>query len=151
MIFSASQLRALISNWNGAALNQAGPQFKPEAWLCPAVFKHFNSAPGRKFTLKSGRQLTRRMRSEIASASTRKPSSDCAESVFSGELASPDGGVATTHSLTRCFNSQTRSAARSKALVRARVPAAGRSTVFVAPFPFREPFRDPFRVRPLGL
>jgi hypothetical protein len=45
-------------------------------------------------------------------------------------------------SVTRCFNSQTRSAARSKALVRARVPAAGRSwevtADFVAPLPFRE-------------
>ena len=31
------------------------------------------------------------------------------------------------YSLTRCFNSHTRRAARSRALVRARVPAAGRS------------------------
>src|SRR5678816_904427 len=54
------------------------------------------------------------------------------------------------YSLTRCFNSQTRSAARSKALVRARVPAAGRSreTTFVAPLPLRE---RAFGLRPFDL
>ena len=54
------------------------------------------------------------------------------------------------YSLTRCFNSQTRSAARSKALVRARVPAAGRSreTTFVAPLPLRE---RAFGLRPSDL
>src|SRR5205814_9081303 len=46
---------------------------------------------------------------------------------------------------TRCFNSQTRSAARSNALVRARVPAAGRSRE--ADIGLVEPLRD----RPFGL
>jgi len=54
------------------------------------------------------------------------------------------------YSLTRCFNSQTRSAARSKALVRARVPAAGSSrvTTFVAPLPLPERV---FGLRPFDL
>ena len=54
------------------------------------------------------------------------------------------------YSLTRCFNSQTRSAARSKALVRARVPAAGssRETTFVAPLPLPERV---FGLRPFDL
>jgi len=60
------------------------------------------------------------------------------------------GREAGGYSLTRCFNSHTRSAARSKALVRARVPAAGRSweATFVAPLPLRE--RD-FGFRPFDL